>query len=115
MSANSHLPIAIPEAEIAEFCRRNHVSRLALFGSALRANDFRPDSDIDMLIEFEPGHALGLAFFALEEELERVLGRTVDLHTADDLSRYFRAQIIEESETLYERKAQRRERAGSAH
>lgn len=104
MSAAASFPIPIPEAEIAAFCRRHHVRRLALFGSVLR-DDFRPDSDIDVLVAFEPGHALGFAFLALEEELERMLRRAVDLHTANDLSRYFRAQVVSESETLYEQEA----------
>ena len=100
MSVVASLSITIPKAEIAAFCRRHHVRRLALFGSVLR-KDFRPDSDIDVLVEFEPGHALGLAFFALEEELEQMLGRTVDLNTPNDLSRYFREQVVSEAETLY--------------
>ncbi len=54
--------IEIPQAEIEEFCRRNHISRLALFGSVLR-DDFTDQSDVDVLVEFEPGHTPGLAFF----------------------------------------------------
>jgi predicted nucleotidyltransferase len=70
---------------MAAFCRRSHVRRLAFFGSVLRS-DFRPDSDIDILIEFEPGHVPGLAFFALQDELAQMLGHRVDLHTPASLS-----------------------------
>ncbi|MGH7213978.1 MAG: nucleotidyltransferase family protein [Tepidisphaeraceae bacterium] len=90
--------VAIPRQQITEFCRRNHVSRLALFGSVLR-DDFRADSDVDVLIEFEPGHTPGLAFFKMEEELSAILGRTVDLNTPSFLSRYFRDEL--DLEELY--------------
>ena len=72
--------IDIPREAIAAFCRRHHIRRLALFGSVLR-DDFRPDSDIDVLVEFEPGHTPGFAFFAMEDELSRIFGRKVDLNT----------------------------------
>ncbi|MEJ5378211.1 MAG: nucleotidyltransferase family protein [bacterium] len=94
--------IAIPKEEIAEFCRTHHIRRLAVFGSALRA-DFRPDSDIDILVEFEPGHIPGLFGMArLERELSALLGgRKVDLRTPEDLSRYFRQEVMEEAEVQY--------------
>ncbi|MBI4718452.1 MAG: nucleotidyltransferase family protein [Planctomycetes bacterium] len=94
------LAIMIPQEAIAEFCRRHHVRRLALFGSVLR-DDFTPDSDVDVLVEFEPGQTPGLAFFAMEEELSQLLGRTVDLNTRAFLSRYFRAQVLQEAQDLY--------------
>lgn len=92
--------VEIPEETIAEFCRRNHIRKLALFGSALRS-DFRPGSDIDVLVEFEPGHTPGLAFFGMQEELSRLLGRRVDLNTPQDLSRYFRDEVLRAAETVY--------------
>lgn len=86
---------------LAEFCRRHSIRRLALFGSVLRS-DFKPDSDIDVLVEFEPGHTPG--FFALSEmqqELSRLFGRVVDLRTPQDLSRYFRDQVLAEAQVQY--------------
>jgi predicted nucleotidyltransferase len=90
-----HERVPVSDAELAEFCRRNHIRRLAFFGSVL-SDDFRPDSDIDVLVEFEPGKAPGLGFFALEEELSRMLGRPVDLNTPGFLSPLFRDQMRQE-------------------
>jgi predicted nucleotidyltransferase len=92
--------IAIDRERLAEFCRRNHVRRLALFGSVLR-DDFRPDSDVDVLVEFEPGHIPGLRFFGLERELSEILGRRVDLNTPSFLSPYFRHRVLAEAEVQY--------------
>jgi len=93
--------IDISKEKIAEFCRRNHIRRFAFFGSALRA-DFRPDSDIDILVEFEPEHIPGLFGMArMERELSVLLGRKADLRTPEDLSRYFRRQVMEEAEVQY--------------
>lgn len=92
--------IPIDREKIAHFCRRHHIRTLALFGSVLR-DDFRPESDVDVLVEFEPGHVPGLAFFAMEEELSRILGRKVDLNTPHCLSRYFRDQALLEAEVQY--------------
>jgi predicted nucleotidyltransferase len=92
--------IRVDDGEMAAFCRRSHVRRLAFFGSVLRS-DFRPDSDIDILIEFEPGHVPGLAFFALQDELGQMLGHRVDLHTPVSLSSYFRDQVLREAEPAY--------------
>jgi predicted nucleotidyltransferase len=92
--------LELPRQQIAEFCRRNHISKLALFGSILRA-DFRPDSDIDVLVEFERGHVPGLAFFTMQEELSALVGRKVDLNTPAGLSRYFRDKVLHEAVTLY--------------
>jgi len=93
--------IDIPKDEIAEFCRRNHIHRLALFGSVLR-DDFTPQSDVDVLVEFEPDARVGLRFFALEEELAGILGRKVDLNTSGFLSKYFRDEVIAEAEVQYD-------------
>jgi hypothetical protein len=87
-----------PDA-LAEFCRRHHISRLALFGSVLRP-DFRPDSDIDVLVEFEPGRTPGFAFFDIEAELSQLLGRRVDLNTPQFLSPRIRARVQAEAEVL---------------
>lgn len=91
----------IPSQAIAEFCRRHHIRRLALFGSALR-DDFRPDSDLDVLVEFEPDHIPGLEFFAMQEELSDVFGRNVDLNTPKFLSPHFRDKVLAEAEVLYD-------------
>jgi predicted nucleotidyltransferase len=92
--------VEIDRERIADFCRRHHVKRLALFGSVLRA-DFRPDSDVDVLVEFEPGHVPGFDFFAMQEELSGILGRRVDLNTPRFLSRYFRQKVVREAEDVY--------------
>lgn len=92
--------IAIEEGAIADFCRRHHIQRLALFGSVLR-DDFRPESDVDILVEFEPGHVPGLSFVSIGDELSALLGKTVDLHTSNSLSRYFRESVLAEAETVY--------------
>ena len=85
---------------VTAFCRRHRVRRLALFGSVLR-DDFTPQSDVDILVDFEPGHVIGLAFFAMEAELAALIGRKVDLSTPGFLSRYFRDQVLAEAEDLY--------------
>jgi len=95
------LKLEIPHEAVAEFCRRNHIRRLALFGSVLR-DDFRTDSDVDALVEFEPGHTPGLAFFAMQDELSELLGRKVDLNTPACLSPYFRKDVLGEAEVLYD-------------
>jgi predicted nucleotidyltransferase len=92
--------ISVPKEKIAEFCRKHHIKKLAIFGSALRA-DFRDDSDIDVLVEFEPEHTPGLAFFAMKEELSEILGRKVDLNTLECLSRYFRDEVLQEAQVQY--------------
>jgi predicted nucleotidyltransferase len=86
--------IEIPHEQLAAFCRRNHVRRLSLFGSILR-EDFGPESDVDVLVEFEPGRTPSLLTMAgLEIELGEMLGRKVDLRTPGDLSRYFRQDVV---------------------
>ena len=96
--------ISIDKRRIAAFCRRYHIRRLSLFGSVLR-EDFGPDSDVDVLVEFEPGHVPGLAFFAMESELSEILGRPVDLNTPGFLSPYFREQVLAEAQSEYLRAA----------
>ena len=93
--------IAIPKEEMAAFCRRHHIRRLALFGSVLR-DDFTPESDVDVLVEFERGHTPGLAFITIQDELSQLLGRKVDLNTPDCLSHYFRQEVLDEAEVLYD-------------
>ncbi len=92
--------ITIDHARLAEFCRINHIRKLALFGSILR-DDFRRDSDVDVLVEFENGHVPGLKFFALERELSELVGRKVDLNTPNFLSPYFRGRVLAEAEVQY--------------
>jgi uncharacterized protein len=92
--------IAIDRQRLAEFCRRHHVRRLALFGSVLR-DDFGPDSDVDILVEFNPGHVPGFAFVNLEDELSAMVGRKVDLHTPGSLSKYFRDRVVREAQDQY--------------
>ena len=92
--------IDIPREEVAEFCRRNRVRRMALFGSVIR-DDFRPESDVDVLVEFEPGYAAGFVFFQMRRELTAMLGREVDMHTAASLSPYFRQEVLDEAEEIY--------------
>lgn len=95
------LQIEIPQSKIAEFCQRHQIRQLSLFGSVLRS-DFRPDSDIDLLVEFVPGQRIG--FFELvgmEIELTELLGRKVDLRTPEELSRYFRQKVLDSAQVLY--------------
>lgn len=86
--------VPIPADRIADFCRRHHIRRLALFGSVLRPRDFDPDSDIDVFVEFEEGVSVGLRFFGMEEELEGIFHRKVDLNTYEFLSPYFRDELL---------------------
>lgn len=93
--------VEIPEQVIADFCHRHRIRRLSLFGSILR-EDFGPESDIDMLVEFDVGQVPGLLrMAAMEIELSELLGRKVDLRTAEELSRHFRAEVLQEAQTHY--------------
>jgi len=94
--------IHVDRERLATFCRQHHIRRLALFGSALR-EEFGPESDVDVLVEFQPEHMPGLLGIArLERELSAIFGgRKVDLRTPEDLSRYFRADVIAEAEVQY--------------
>ncbi len=94
--------VEVPKEQLAAFCRERHIRRLAIFGSALRP-DFGPNSDIDVLVEFEPDHIPGLFGIArMEQELSALFGgRKVDMRTKEDLSRYFRQRVVEEAEVQY--------------
>ena len=85
---------------LAELCDRWKIAEVALFGSALR-DDFTPESDVDVLVEFEPGARVGLSFFAMQDELSELLGRKVDLNTPGFLSDYFRDQVLAEAKEVY--------------
>ena len=95
---NIHLPVD----KVAEFCKRNRIRKLSLFGSAL-TGDFRPDSDVDLLVEFSPGATPSLLDLArMERELSAILGsRKVDLRTFKELSRYFRDEILATATVQY--------------
>ena len=98
---NQRIQIDIPRAEIADFCRRHHITRLSFFGSVLR-EDFRRESDIDVLVEFETNHVPGLIRLSgMEIELSETFGQKVDLRTPEDLSRYFRQEVVESAEVIY--------------
>lgn len=93
--------IQIDQSRVADFCRRHQVRRLALFGSVLR-DDFRPDSDVDVLVEFAPESHAGLFELArMEAELAELVGRKVDLRTPAELSRYFRDEVLATAEVQY--------------
>lgn len=101
------MPAALPDAiqshraELAELCVRSHVRRLSLFGSELKGQA-RPSSDLDLLVEFEPGRTPGFGFIALQDELEALLGRAVDLNTPGFLNARFRSRVLEEALPIYE-------------
>ena len=97
------LTIDISQAKIAEFCQRHHIQKLSLFGSVLR-DDFRPDSDVDVLVEFEPGKTPGyFKLVSMEMELSEMLkGRKIDLRTPNELSIYFRDRVMAEAVVQYD-------------
>jgi len=92
--------VAVSDDVIADFCKRHHIRRLAFFGSVLR-NDFGPDSDVDVLVEFEPGQFIGFAIVDMEDELSQILGRRVDLVTVNALNRRIRDRVLREAQTRY--------------
>jgi len=95
------LHVEIPKHKIAAFCKKHHIRKLSVFGSAL-TEDFGPDSDIDLLVEFNPDHIPGFFRLAgMEIELSEILGRKADLRTAQDLSRYFRQEVLNSAEVQY--------------
>ena len=95
------LRIQVDKLQIASFCRKNHIRRLAFFGSVLR-EDFRPESDVDVLVEFEPGQEPGLLRLArMERELAETIGRPVDMRTPEDLSHLFRDEVVASAEVQY--------------
>jgi predicted nucleotidyltransferase len=91
--------IPIPQEKIAEFCQRHHITKMALFGSVLR-DDFGPNSDVDVIVEFDPAHIPGLAFFTMQDELADILGKVVDMHTPAELKKYFK-HVFQEARTIY--------------
>jgi len=93
--------IEFPKEEIEEFCKKHYIRKLSLFGSALR-DDFAPESDLDILVEFDPSHIPGLIRLAgMEIELTGLLGRKVDMRTAQDLSPYFREDVLSSAKVQY--------------
>ena len=94
------LPVALSRDGLVMICKRYRVRRLSAFGSVLR-DDFTGRSDVDLLVEFEPGHTPGFAFFRLEVELSELFGRRVDLNTRASLSHYFRDRVLYEARDLY--------------
>jgi predicted nucleotidyltransferase len=95
--------ILVDRDKIADYCQRHHIRKLALFGSVIR-EDFRPESDVDVLVEFEPGVPVGLIRLAgMELELSDILGHKADLRTPADLSRYFRQDVLQSAEMQYVR------------
>lgn len=98
----TELPVQVPHGALEDFCSKHHVRKLSFFGSVLR-EDFRPESDIDVLVEFDPEHVPGFfTFGAMELELTEILGRPVDLHTPASLSPYFRDRVLEEAFVEYD-------------
>ncbi len=96
-----HLPIDIDREMIADFCRRHHVTKLALFGSVL-TDRFGPDSDVDVLFEYDPDHVPSLFDVAgMEEELSKIIGRKADMRTPRDLSRHFRDEVLRTAQIQY--------------
>jgi predicted nucleotidyltransferase len=95
--------VDLPLERLAVFCEQNGIRKFSLFGSVLR-DDFRPESDVDVLVEFEPGAIIGLLDMArMERELSTILGRKVDLRTPEELSQYFRPRVLADAEVQYER------------
>jgi hypothetical protein len=93
--------IDVPKDKIADFCRKHHIRKLALFGSVLR-EDFGPDSDVDVLVEFEPGQVVGLRLIRMQEELSQLLGGCrVDLVTPKFLNRRIRDRVLAAAEVQY--------------
>jgi uncharacterized protein len=93
--------VFIPAKALTEFCKRNHIRRLAFFGSVLR-DDFGPQSDVDVLVEFEDGHTPGLAFIDIQDELSELLGgREVDLVTPKFLNHRIKDRVLKEASVIY--------------
>ncbi len=92
--------ISISEETIRDFCKRHKIKNLSFFGSIL-GPDFRPESDVDVLVEFETDSTPGFDFFSMQEELTEIIGRPVELHTPNFLSPHFRENVIKEAQVLY--------------
>ncbi|HVS80554.1 MAG TPA: nucleotidyltransferase family protein [Pyrinomonadaceae bacterium] len=97
----AELPISIDRQELAAFCRERGIRKLSLFGSVLR-EDFSPDSDVDVLVEFLPGQTPGLAFFGYGDQLAKLIGHKVDLNTPRFLSKHFRDNVLRHAVTIYD-------------
>ena len=93
--------LTIDSDAIAAFCERNHIRWLAVFGSALR-DDFGPESDVDVLIEFEPGKTPGYRFITMQSELSELLHRDVDLLTRNSLNARIKSKVLSEAEVIYD-------------
>ncbi len=93
--------IPIPTDRLAEFCQRHHIRKLSLFGSVLR-DDFGPDSDVDILVEFEPGHTPGFAYVGVQQELSTMFGRHVDLVSEKYVNRFLRDEVLSTAEVMYD-------------
>lgn len=100
--SNIQAAVAIPYDDIAAFCQRHHIVRLWLFGSVLRL-DFGAESDIDVLVELDPGHIPGWEFYTWADELAAILGRKVDLGTPEALRPWLRDEIMSGAQVIYER------------
>ena len=102
MSSIAKIPnIFISSEKITQFCQRYHIQKLSFFGSVLR-DDFSPESDIDILVEFNPQYIPGLIrLSAMEQELSNIFQRQVDLRTSEDLSPYFRQEVLDSAVTQY--------------
>jgi predicted nucleotidyltransferase len=94
--------VSVDREAIAAFCERHNIRKLSLFGSVLR-DDFAPESDVDVLVEFEPGKAPGWEFVSMQEELEALIGHPVDLNTPGFLSVHFRQRVLDAAQVIYER------------
>ncbi|MFY7883219.1 MAG: nucleotidyltransferase family protein [Dolichospermum sp.] len=101
MMKQNTLPINLSQEEINHFCQSYSIRKLSLFGSVLR-DDFTKESDVDVLVEFEPGKTPGLDIITMEDELSSIINRQIDLRTLADLSRYFREQVLIEAMVIYE-------------
>lgn len=91
---------SIPIEGLETLCKRHHITRLSVFGSALR-DDFTPASDLDILVEFEPGHTPGFGFFTIRDEIAELVGHRVDLNTAQSISKYFVNEVLQEARPIY--------------
>lgn len=93
--------ISIPQDKIVDFCQKNHILRMSLFGSVL-TEQFKTKSDVDFLVVFQPDHIPTLFdIVTMEEELSSIIGRHADLKTANGISRYFRDEIIAKAQMIY--------------
>ncbi len=95
-----NIPIEIDEDAIKRLCQQYYIRKLSLFGSVLRS-DFHHNSDVDILVEFEPGRTPGFEFIDIQDQLSKMIGRSIDLNTPKSLSHHFRAQVIASAKAIY--------------